>query len=163
MILEYQVYIFSLLFGKSLENDYMQLANYEPNQIHFQLKVYSLTLSPFGSFSSQNFFNSIAVADISILLLTLLQRHSRHQIHIIIFIIFQILYKLNFFLLPRQTQDSLQMLWLTAYLMGLPPTGLYTLSWTHGLTPSIPGLTIVAYYINKAVYPKIDKPLQIYY
>jgi hypothetical protein len=55
------------------------------------------------------------------------------------------------------------MLWLAAYLMGLPPTGLYTLSWTHGLTPSIPGLTIVAYYINKAVYPKIDKPLQIYY
>jgi len=27
------------------------------------------------------------------------------------------------------------MLWLTAYLMGLPPTGLYTLCWTHGQTP----------------------------
>ena len=27
------------------------------------------------------------------------------------------------------------MLWLAAYLMGLPPTGLYTLSWTHGLPP----------------------------
>ena len=27
------------------------------------------------------------------------------------------------------------MLWLAAYLMGLPPTGLYTLTWTHGLTP----------------------------
>ena len=26
------------------------------------------------------------------------------------------------------------MLWLAAYLMGLPPTGLYTLNWTHGLT-----------------------------
>ena len=39
--------------------------------------------------------------------------------------------------LPRQTQDSLQMLWLAAYLMGLPPTGLYTLSWTHGLTPML--------------------------
>ena len=37
--------------------------------------------------------------------------------------------------LPRQTQDSLQILWLAAYLMGLPPTGLYTLCWTHGLTP----------------------------
>ena len=37
--------------------------------------------------------------------------------------------------LPRQTQDSLQILWLAAYLMGLPPTGLYTLRWTHGLTP----------------------------
>ncbi|MEJ8773460.1 hypothetical protein, partial [Blautia sp. HCN-1074] len=37
--------------------------------------------------------------------------------------------------LPQQTQDSLQMLWLTAYLMGLPPTGLYTLCWTHGQTP----------------------------
>ena len=35
----------------------------------------------------------------------------------------------------KQTQDSLQMLWLTAYLMGLPPTGLYTLCWTHGQTP----------------------------
>ena len=33
---------------------------------------------------------------------------------------------------PRQ--DSLQMLWLAAYLMGLPPTGLYTLCWTHGQT-----------------------------
>ena len=31
-----------------------------------------------------------------------------------------------------------QMLWLAAYLMGLPPTGLYTLSWTHGLTPMEP-------------------------
>ena len=38
-------------------------------------------------------------------------------------------------MLPRQTQDSLQMLWLAVYLMGLPPTGLYTLSWTHGLPP----------------------------
>ena len=38
-------------------------------------------------------------------------------------------------LLPRQTQDSLQMLWLVAYLMGFPPTGLYTLSWTpHGVS-----------------------------
>jgi hypothetical protein len=27
------------------------------------------------------------------------------------------------------------MLWLAAYLMGLPPTGLYTLCWTHGQTP----------------------------
>ena len=27
------------------------------------------------------------------------------------------------------------MLWLAAYLMGFPPTGLYTLRWTHGLTP----------------------------
>ena len=27
------------------------------------------------------------------------------------------------------------MLWLTAYLMGLPPTGLYTLCWMHGQTP----------------------------
>ena len=33
-------------------------------------------------------------------------------------------------------QDSLQMLWLTAYLMGLPPTGLYIPPcWTHGQTP----------------------------
>ena len=29
------------------------------------------------------------------------------------------------------------MLWLTAYLMGLPPTGLYTLCWTHGQTPML--------------------------
>ena len=29
------------------------------------------------------------------------------------------------------------MLWLTAYLMGLPPTGLYTLCWTHGQTPEV--------------------------
>ena len=29
------------------------------------------------------------------------------------------------------------MLGLTAYLMGFPPTGLYTLSWTHGLTPML--------------------------
>ena len=29
------------------------------------------------------------------------------------------------------------MLWLAAYLMGLPPTGLYILSWMHGLTPGI--------------------------
>ena len=33
-------------------------------------------------------------------------------------------------------QDSLQMLWLAAYLMGLPPTGLYALCWTHGQTLS---------------------------
>ena len=29
------------------------------------------------------------------------------------------------------------MLWLTAYLMGLPPTGLYTLCWTHGQAPGV--------------------------
>ena len=29
------------------------------------------------------------------------------------------------------------MLWLTAYLTGFPPTGLYTLSWTHGLAPGV--------------------------
>jgi len=40
-------------------------------------------------------------------------------------------------MLPRQTQDSLQILWLAAYLMGLPPTGLYILSWTLGLTPML--------------------------
>ena len=28
------------------------------------------------------------------------------------------------------------MLWLAAYLMGLPPTGLYTLSWTHDQIPA---------------------------
>ena len=30
------------------------------------------------------------------------------------------------------------MLWLaTYYFVGLPPNGLYTLSWTHGLTPML--------------------------
>ena len=31
--------------------------------------------------------------------------------------------------------ESLQKLWLAAYLTGFPPAGLYTLSWTHGLAP----------------------------
>ena len=37
------------------------------------------------------------------------------------------------------------MLWLAAYLMGLPPTGLYTLSWTHGLTPECYGRMVYIY------------------
>ena len=28
-------------------------------------------------------------------------------------------------------QDSLQMLWLAAYLTGFPPAGLYALNWVH--------------------------------
>lgn len=35
---------------------------------------------------------------------------------------------------PNVIQDSLQMLWLATYLMGFPPTRLYTLCRTHGLT-----------------------------
>ena len=37
--------------------------------------------------------------------------------------------------LLRHTQDSLQMLWLAAYLTGVPPAVLHALRWTHGLTP----------------------------
>ena len=40
-------------------------------------------------------------------------------------------------MLPRQTQDSLQMLWLATYLTGFPPPGLYALNWAHGLTLSV--------------------------
>jgi len=34
--------------------------------------------------------------------------------------------------LPLFVQDLLHVLWLAAYKMGVPPIGLYTLSWTHG-------------------------------
>ena len=34
------------------------------------------------------------------------------------------------------TQDSLQMLWLAAYLTGFPPAGLCTLSWAHYPPPN---------------------------
>ena len=39
--------------------------------------------------------------------------------------------------LPTYTQDSLQMLWLAAYLTGFPPVGLHTLGWAHYLTPRL--------------------------
>ena len=40
--------------------------------------------------------------------------------------------------LPLYPQNSLQVPWLTACLMGFPPIGLFALSWTHYLTPFSP-------------------------
>ena len=36
-----------------------------------------------------------------------------------------------------RTQDSLQMLWLAAYLTGFPPVGLHALRWTHCLARTL--------------------------
>ena len=44
-------------------------------------------------------------------------------------------------------QNSLQMLWLAAYLTGVPPVGLHALRWTHSLTPMI---------LNLAKYPHLS-------
>ena len=47
-------------------------------------------------------------------------------------------------ILAPMLQDSLQMLWLAAYLTGFPPFGLHALSWTHGLAPMWSGLYLIS-------------------
>ena len=56
-------------------------------------------------------------------------------------------------------QKKLQMLWLAAYLTGVPPVGLHALRWTHGQAPTFMSpMECVAY--NKSTrYRRQNSPV----